>query len=45
MEVIFGKRIGMTLGIMGHLFDNIDVPDWYGIFYTFNQLLSLKTQK
>lgn len=26
----FGKRIGTTLGIMGHLFDNIEVPDWKG---------------
>lgn len=26
----FGKQIGVTLGVMGHLFDSINVPDWKG---------------
>jgi hypothetical protein len=26
----FGRQIGETLGVMGHLFDNINVPDWKG---------------
>lgn len=26
----FGKRIGETLGVMGHLFDSVIVPDWKG---------------
>jgi len=26
----FGKRIGETLGVMGHLFDSINIPDWKG---------------
>jgi hypothetical protein len=26
----FGKRIGKTLGTMGHLFDDIEIPDWKG---------------
>lgn len=26
----FGRQIGVTLGVMGHLFDSISVPDWKG---------------
>lgn len=41
----FGKKIGTTLGIMGHLFDSIEVPDWKGsIPYIQSIVVALNTK-
>ena len=42
---IFGNRIGDTLGTMGHLFDDLIIPDWKGRIPYLQALVVAKSSK